>query len=85
MTASVISNCFRKGLYPKSLNQASANLPDPTTTIREDISSRIRRLPIRDAIDVNQFLNPAEEEVLDAYDTIDDLVLSQSPGPNPSR
>jgi hypothetical protein len=54
---------------------------DPTATLRRDISQQIKLLPIREAMDTNQFLTPATEEVTDSFDSIDNIVLSQFPGP----
>lgn len=58
ITASVITNCFPKGLYNSS-DQVDTN------AVRQDISRDIQRLPIGDVMDISQFLNPTDEEVAD--------------------
>jgi hypothetical protein len=48
-----------------------------TTTVYQDILRDIQRLPIRDIIDIHQFLNPIDKEINEPYDTIEELVLSE--------
>ncbi|KAJ5721893.1 ARS-binding protein 1 [Penicillium malachiteum] len=74
INALVITNCFRKGLYD-SKDQVD------TPLVHQDISRDIERLPIRDVMDISQFLNPVDEEVIDSHDTIEELILSQFQGP----
>ncbi|KAJ5461192.1 uncharacterized protein N7458_002744 [Penicillium daleae] len=68
-----------------SISSATPSCAGIVKEVRRLVSLRrrepIKRLPIREAIDIDQFLNPATEEVTDSFDSIDSIVLSQFPGP----
>lgn len=72
---STIQNCFQKALTTQHIRELGCQ-----ETIME-IFHGIQQLQlsnnIQDAMDINQFLNPAEEQVNDSWMNIDEIILSQ--------
>lgn len=72
---STIQNYFQKALTSQDNGEVGCQ-----ETIME-ISYRIQQLEvsnnIQDAMDINQFLNPAEEQVNDSWMNVDEIILSQ--------
>lgn len=70
-----IANCFKKALHNETEEEFEAAL------IIQDLQNSLHDLQltnkIHDIMDINQFLNPAEEEVNDTMMDVDTLVLSQ--------
>ena len=78
LSMETIHNCFKKAL---SLDDSNSIQPLHNQELVKEMERGLQRLElannIQQAIDINQFLNPADEQVHDDLMSVDDAVLSQ--------
>ena len=72
--STTISNCFQKGLFRQTYSVS-------TNPIEAEIRYGLQRLEearfIQEAMDINNFLNPAEESVQDDIDQVEQQIIAQ--------
>ncbi|KUL82153.1 hypothetical protein ZTR_11074 [Talaromyces verruculosus] len=75
LTSTAITNCFKKALHIEAEEEFE------TALLVQDLQKSLQDLKlanrVQDIMDINQFLNPADEQVNDTMVDIDDIVLSQ--------
>jgi hypothetical protein len=76
LSGQVIQNCFRKALDSQPSYQEPVD-PAVLDDIQKAFSLLKVSTPIQDLMDIDTFLNPAEEAVQDTPDDIDSQVLAQ--------
>ena len=76
---SALQNCFKKAGFFNT-NEEGQEQPLSVADIEADIRRDIHRLEensyIQEAMDINNFVNPAEEVVQDSLDQIDEQILA---------
>lgn len=75
LTSTAITNCFKKALHIEAEEEFE------TALLVQDLQKSLQDLKltnrVQDIMDINQFLNPADEQVNDTMVNIDNIVLSQ--------
>jgi hypothetical protein len=75
LTSTAITNCFKKALHIETEDEfETANLVQDLQNSLQDLKLTNR---VQDIMDINQFLNPPEEQVNNTMMDIDNIVLSQ--------
>ncbi|CAN6647497.1 hypothetical protein TRVA0_022S01420 [Trichomonascus vanleenenianus] len=70
----IIQNSFRKGIYGEQVTSSS---PEVLTQIADDIRKLRDEHFIREAMDINAFLNPAGEDVVDNLNEIEEQIIAR--------
>lgn len=81
LSSEAIRNCFTKALTPDQGSASEISGQDLTREIEQGLQQLQLSNSIQEAMDIKQFLNPAEEQVTDDLMAIDDIVLSHHTAP----
>lgn len=77
LTSTAITNCFKKAPHNETEEELETDLL--VNNLRESLRSLQITNRIRDIMNINQFLDPPDEQVNDSLMDIDTTVLSQFP------